>query len=662
MLIRYHLFYYALACLLFVFSQLLHPLFYIALFFYLLWIGYRFDHRYVFICILLCLILSLWQMPTHQLPSQIEGKVVKVAEKYCIVQTQNESLKLYHQEDLHYGDFIKATIEPLEMNENTNDNAFNEKLYLYSQHVFYKAQLVEIGEKTSANGLYQYLEKHFASQQDIQDYQRLFLLGEKSDSVAEDYQQFSTLSIVHLFALSGMHIHMLVYAIEFVLGYFLKEFPKKIITYGLIGFYIFHIPMNISLYRAYFVLVLGDIFKHYLNDLDVLSLLVIVSLVYNPYLIFHSSFVFSYFVYLMILLTKNLPHSSLLVSISTIPIVLNMQYQWPILMLVLGSLWEPFISFLYFLCWVTLFLPFFLPAMNVSVILMKYLLEFLMAINQVIMFSKPNFLFYLFFYLCFAWIVYCYGMKQSVKKPALAILSLMLVFSFYSQNKIYGEVTMIDVGQGDCTLIRLPMNQGNILIDTGGNKDYDLATKVIIPYLKSIGVHQLDYVYISHDDFDHAGALDSLKENFPVKQVIDSYEAKRDIGCMQVEMLKPSLTYTDNNDKSLIMKVTLPTMTLLFTGDMSKQVEEDIYQKYGKMDIDVLKVSHHGSQTATSSALLQMIQPSIAMIGVKKNNMYHHPSNEVIERLKRKNVYILRTDQDGMFHVRFYAKSRYIFK
>lgn len=75
-----------------------------------------------------------------------------------------------------------------------------------------------------------------------------------------------------------------------------------------------------------------------------------------------------------------------------------------------------------------------------------------------------------------------------------------------------------------------------------------------------------------------------------------------------------------------------------------------------------MKVSHHGSATATSPAFLSTVHPDIAMIGVKKNNMYHHPSTQVIERLERKGITILRTDQDGMFHIRFYGKERYILR
>lgn len=74
----------------------------------------------------------------------------------------------------------------------------------------------------------------------------------------------------------------------------------------------------------------------------------------------------------------------------------------------------------------------------------------------------------------------------------------------------------------------------------------------------------------------------------------------------------------------------------------------------------IYKVSHHGSDTASSVQLFEWINPKVAMIGVKKNNMYHHPSYHVIQRLDRKNINILRTDEDGMFHIRFYPYQKYM--
>ena len=124
-------------------------------------------------------------------------------------------------------------------------------------------------------------------------------------------------------------------------------------------------------------------------------------------------------------------------------------------------------------------------------------------------------------------------------------------------------------------------------------------------------------------------------------------------------MLKHNYS-SDINDQSLIMDVQMNDYHILFTGDASFNVEKELIEKYKDINIDILKISHHGSATASSSELFDWIQPQIAMIGVKKNNLYHHPSDKAIERLKRKKIMILRTDQDGMFHIRFYPYQKYV--
>ncbi|WRK51722.1 MBL fold metallo-hydrolase [Coprobacillaceae bacterium CR2/5/TPMF4] len=87
-------------------------------------------------------------------------------------------------------------------------------------------------------------------------------------------------------------------------------------------------------------------------------------------------------------------------------------------------------------------------------------------------------------------------------------------------------------------LIQQPFKLGNILIDTGGLKNTDLAEVTLVPYLRSIGVFELDYVFISHDDFDHSGAYDSLSEKIKIKETITTYQEKMTIGNVEIEMLK----------------------------------------------------------------------------------------------------------------------------
>lgn len=662
MLIRYHIFYYAVSCLLMVIGVYYHYLSFLFLFGFIFYLYERFGIRYVIVAILLSIVIVIPRTGIQELPQSITGQVIKTSDKYCYVRFHEGIIKLYHEEDIHYGDTVQFTFNILDMNENTNDNAFNEKLYLYSQKIFYKGNLKQLFVKKSTYSLYKWIEEHLSSEKYVSNYQRLFLLGERTEEIQNEYQQLSQLSLVHLFALSGMHVHILYMMLKRGLGICVHQNYAKWVSYIFIGIYVFSIPMNISLYRAFFVMVLYEITKKWLNQLDVLSLLVIVSLFYNPYIIYNISFVFSYFIYFIVLVTKHIKSSAFMIYLSGLPIVLTLNYQLPLVAFAVGNILTPFIEVFYIFCCLSVIIPFFLLPLSLCVQCLQSIMIFVENINQFIVFSKPSFSFIVMYYILYFMILYRREQHKSIQINISVIIAFLVTFSFYSQYKLYAEVTMIDVGQGDCTLIRLPMNQGNILIDTGGNKDYDLATQTIIPYLKSIGIQKLDYVYISHSDFDHCGALESLMEYFQVDHVIDQYEEERIIGCMKVKMLKSEKVYFDNNDQSLIMLVELFENHILFTGDASSQVEEDLKKQYQNLNVDILKISHHGSKTATSASLLQMIDPQIAMIGVKKNNMYHHPSSEVLERLRRKQITILRTDEDGMFHIRFYGKSRYILK
>ena len=99
----------------------------------------------------------------------------------------------------------------------------------------------------------------------------------------------------------------------------------------------------------------------------------------------------------------------------------------------------------------------------------------------------------------------------------------------------------------------------------------------------------------------------------------------------------------------------------MFTGDISQEVEQDLYQTYQKLDVDVLKVAHHGSKTSSSDDLFKMMDPKIALISVGKNNFYRHPSYATLKRLKSYGVRIYRSDEMGMVKIVYYGEKNYVF-
>ena len=224
------------------------------------------------------------------------------------------------------------------------------------------------------------------------------------------------------------------------------------------------------------------------------------------------------------------------------------------------------------------------------------------------------------------------------------------MFINYHKNyfKPYDQITFLDVYQGDCAIIQVKWGQGVMLIDTGGIQNYDIASKKIIPYLEYYGIKQIDLVVISHDDYDHNGALPSLKKQFIVKKVIDNPNIKKiSLGSLTLMNLNSFANlYSDSNNQSIVLYGNIAHLNFLFTGDIDQSVEKNIIQQYESLPVDVLKVAHHGSKTSTSDEFLQFIQPKIAIISVGKN-FYGHPSLEVIERLKKHNVILYQTNIHG---------------
>ena len=663
--LSYHLIDYAIIGLLYVLFRLVHPLFLIP--FIIVFLIVVYSQRFEAVIVTLIIVAILSRPEKHiDLPARLHGTVINMQTNSVIIKTEYGNVKLYNYSEtlLLYGDKIDVQVSYLDIDPPDNDYGFDEHHYLKSKHIVAKGRIESFYDITHHFHLANKLESMMSSHDVIQSYQRLFILGVRDEEMNEDYKTMSHLSIVHMFALSGMHIMILYTMIQTLFVLFIDKEKTSIIAKIILGFYVYNIPYNVSLERAYLMLVLVELLKDHFNALDVLSGLFLWKIFQNAYIIFNMSFVFSYVIYLAVLLTRGMKGQSFLIYLSSIPLILCTSYTINILSYLLVNLLEPVIKIFYVTTVLSMIFAILQPILELEIKLFEAILLFTNDMSSFITFSKPNLMFIVLFYSAYLSLLVHRQMNQSIKHEVLFLISLMFVFHIYSTYKIYDEVTMINVGQGDCTLIRLAMNQGNILIDTGGNHNYDLATSTIIPYLRAIGVNRLDYVYISHYDFDHCGALDSLKQHFKVRNVIDKYEAHRSIGSLSIDMLSTGSVYDNLNDNSLLMYVTLHNVHYFFTGDMGINTEDDLYTLYKdkKLDVDVLKVPHHGSSGSSSVKLFEIVHPKIAMIGVGKHNLYGHPSDIVIERLKQRHIMILRTDEDGSSTIRQYGSRYYVFR
>lgn len=269
----------------------------------------------------------------------------------------------------------------------------------------------------------------------------------------------------------------------------------------------------------------------------------------------------------------------------------------------------------------------------------------------------------------------------SLKKIICIMLSTILIFNLciteYSKALKELKIYFIDVGQGDSTLIVTP-NLKTMLVDGGEEEN------ILVNYLLDRRIKTIDYILISHFDSDHCNGLIDVIEKLKVKNILISEQAyyseeyiniakiinKKRINTIfvkqgdilkidknvEIKIIYPpkDLEYEDLNNNSIVAKLKYINFSMLFTGDIEKS-EEKILEKYEiskELKSTILKVSHHGSKTSSSEKFLETINPKIALIGVGKDNKFGHPNAVVIERLKKINCRIYRTDEMGEIDIK----------
>ncbi len=248
----------------------------------------------------------------------------------------------------------------------------------------------------------------------------------------------------------------------------------------------------------------------------------------------------------------------------------------------------------------------------------------------------------------------CY-ISYTQKKPLTMLCLLFLYAPFSSWFDPFGEVLMIDVGQGDCTLITLPFHQGAVMIDIMGNRYRNIPKEVVAPIVKAKGYQKLDALILTHDDFDHSGGKEELLKELEVTRIIDNKGKAESIKGLPLTFLLRDYEGKDTNDNSIVTYMQTDQLKVLFMGDAGVEAEEALLRRYD-LTVDVLKVGHHGSDTSSSLSFLHELQPSLALVSAGRNNRYHHPSPSVMQRLKRENIPTLVSAQDGAVSIRF---SRY---
>lgn len=581
----------------------------------------------------LCIALLYLMFPAKIAePMLLEGKVVDIKQSYCIVQLHDQKVLVYGVEDVNFNDWIsfQGTYEQIDGSHNFHSFYFPD--YMRKKGIFYSIQAKEYEMKQEGKGLRHQMYKRVSSMEEEQ----------KTWLKASLFQMKDTTS-PSLIASSGMHLSFLFFSIQNILQKWLKKKHAKVVTLVSLMLFGCMFGFSSSLYRI-LCFQIGNLWLEKKSSYERLGFSMLLTLALMPSIASQMSFVLPVMFRLVQLFQKRKLPKFMITLLVCIPIQLYFFSSCNFIQI----LCFPLLRLLYSVHYLVAFCMFVFPNSYFYVV-GNTLLSMIGWIEawEFTLWYVPHLL---WLYVWIRWGI-SYITFETVRLYK-GVLLLMFAWIAPYLNP-FGEVYMFDIGQGDCTLITLPFHQGNILIDVAGNEYKDNVSDIVLPVLRAKGIHRIDQVIVTHDDFDHSGGVERLCELIEVKEVITEKQPYISWKDTNLAVLSHDIEGKDSNDQSLVLLFETSQLKFLFMGDASVEIEKQIMEKYPLLEVDILKVGHHGSHTSTSSAFLQQMHPSMALISCGRNNRYNHPSSEVVKRLEENHVFIADTSKQGAISIKY---------
>jgi len=618
-------------------------------------------------------------IPLNSTDSEVlSGVISKVEEEYLILRTNQTRVIVYLSDSFAYvpGDRIQMEGSLYEPEIYDIEHQFDYESYLLSlgvSEIYYASEIRVIDHQFSFMELHTILMRKIDATYDrtVAMYLKMILLGDDSAMEDDILSSFRGLMIAHIFAISGMHITLILGFISWILSFFfLKKDTLRVIQVIFIIFILFVVGFQLSTIRASLfagILMFPIKKRGYMSKLDVLSIIALSFLFYRPYILTNTAFQLSFLITgVLILFQEKLRETKGILSFLKIqmiaisfslPILLSMNHELSIVSFISGFFFYQF----YLIIWIPFsLLVIFIPSMssfyNSLIILFEDTIQLFNLGNITFSFEFSNTLSILLYYIAIFLCFYLIFEKKPWKKAVYLMVLSFAISYFHTNNPFISKVVFFDVGSADAIFI----HEGNInvLIDTGKEDDY----QTIINYLLGENIHSLDAVFITHDHSDHIGGLDILLEKIEVKELYLSHEESsypngiilsvQDqvvIGGYSFMILHSGIDSDNENNNSLVIYTMIDEYSFLFMGDLESDEEEKILTLL-PTDIDVLKVGHHGSTTSTTEELLDRTNPKYAMISVG-NNSYGHPTDKILERLQEYQIKTWRTDEEGSITV-----------
>lgn len=524
--------------------------------------------------------------------------------------------------------------------------------------------------------------------QPMSNYMTGLLLGYLDTDFEEMNDLYSSLGIIHLFALSGMQV-----------GFFMDAFRRIFLRLGLKMETVQYLQYPFSLFYAgmtgFSVSVVRSLLQKLwgqagVKGLDNFALTMMTLSIFMPNFLLTAGGVLSCAYAFLLSMTnrdglsvwQKICYESATISLGILPILLFFfgEFQpWSIPLTFLFSfifdvLLLPGLSILFILAPVIA-----LTQVNGFFELLEQIIRWVGSLASaplVLGQPSPSLLLALLFVLAI------FYDKRQIKQWQFPLLGVIVFLFFLCKCPLENEVTIVDIGQGDSIFLR-DMTGKNMLIDVGGRVDLGKkedwqkrvsssnAERTLIPYLKSRGVGQVDKLVLTHTDTDHMGDMLAVAKAFPIREVYiskgsltkkDFVEKLDQLGARihvvevgdqlpimgsQLKVLYPNSTGDGGNNDSIVLYGELLKTRFLFTGDLETEGEEELMRTFPNLQVDVLKVGHHGSKGSSSPAFLDQIKPKLALISAGKKNRYKHPHQETLDRFEERQIKVFRSDEQG---------------
>ena len=551
------------------------------------------------------------------------------------------------------------------------------------------------------------------------------LLGERSRMPQEIVDAFSTAGVIHVLAVSGLHVGLIAGIFFFVLKF--MALPEKWAvgaTVAALVLYAYVTDLRPSVVRASMMasmVLIGMIRERNTNVINSLSIAALLILAKSPQSLFDLGFQLSFSATLSIvslydpinrLFPKVLRRQdtwwgkwlgkwvfgalavSLAAQVGTAPIIAYYFNRVPIISIVANIVVIPTIAIVVALGLLTCAFGPWLAAIATAANAVNWvclhtlikLVRFFAEIPYASFYVSTPSGFFLLGYFVLLWL--SVKAVHSLRHRKLLVFGLLLVANVYVWQGMLShrdvlEITFLDVGQGDAIFVAFP-NGRTMLVDGGERRaTFDAGEQIIEPFLRYKGIRHLDIVLATHGDSDHIGGLCTVLQHFKVGHLLDSgqyaatpsahelYEwvEKKGVlrhsvsagdrlvglGKVRAMILHPTEDFVEetgeapqgSNNTSVVLKLSYHDMDLLLTGDIEGAAEQALMRWKNQLDVEILKVPHHGSKTSSSERFLDAVQPEWGIIPVGAYNRLGHPAPKVLKRYAQSDVQVYRTDRHG---------------